>query len=82
MKILSPLQNRTASFTIRQWSTNINIKAICMCCRFFQHRITTLALLGVFVKALYVYLCINIFSIYLCIPDAYMLIVPCAKLKL
>lgn len=37
---------------------------------------------GVFVRALYVYLCIKIFNIYLCKPDAYMLIVPCAKLKL
>lgn len=35
----------------------------------------------VFLTALYVYLCINIFNIYLCIPDVYMLIVPCAKLN-
>lgn len=34
----------------------------------------------VFIIALYVYLCTNIFNIYLCIPDVYVLIVPCAKL--
>lgn len=73
--------------TITDWfkyqaeSTNIQREKQVSVCTSFILNTGTEATTRVFLIALYVYLCINIFNIYLCIPDVYMLIVPCAKLN-